>query len=104
MLPCRMRRLGVNDPSSAWLHARCCPGLTVEGHLTQSPTPRRVRRPNHPNLLLLEQDIFIFAFVLLFLGFWFLKAPRTEGTGGAIAIVPGVHLMKCWRPEAGTIL
>ena len=43
----------VNDPSSAWLHARCCHGLTVEGHLTQSPTPRRLRRPNHPNLFLL---------------------------------------------------
>ena len=23
---------GVNDPSSAWLHARCCHGLNVEGH------------------------------------------------------------------------
>ena len=34
--------LGVKDSSSAWLHARCFHGRTVEGHL------RRVKRPNHP--------------------------------------------------------
>ena len=33
--------------------ARCCHGLTVSGHLTHSPTPRRLRRQSHPNLLLL---------------------------------------------------
>ena len=34
-------------------HATCCFGLTVEGHLIHSPTPRRPMRPNHPNLFLL---------------------------------------------------
>ena len=40
--------------SSVSCHATCCFGLTVEGHLTHSPTPHRPRRPNHPNLFLLR--------------------------------------------------
>ena len=36
--------------SSASRLARCCHGLTVEGHQTHSPTPRRLRWPSHPNL------------------------------------------------------
>ena len=38
---------------SASLPARCCNGPTVDSRLTHSPTPRRLRRPSHPNLLLL---------------------------------------------------
>ena len=37
----------------------CCHGPTVEGHLTQSPTPRRLRRPGHPNLLFRVQDLLV---------------------------------------------
>ena len=85
---------------------RCCHGLTVEGHLTQSPTPRRRRRPNHPNLItplrvwdlnslrsiLVNNNTSSFALLRFrFFWFWALEPRRAEETGGAVALVPGVH-------------